>query len=432
MKKLKFLAFFICLTLSFNTVVFADELDAPSNDVEPSLSVENENVKEIDDNSEESDVNNENSSGEILEKEENNEFNEEISDEVPSETPSETPTEIPTETQIEIPTEPPIEPPVETPIDVPSDDVIKNEEENLLLNVELLGKHYDTILPYIDELQKKGVIVTTEYDYSDFYEEDYIMEVSCEDLSTLKEGDELLITVSLGKNDSAMLLTSNLSMTKSNMVQSNGDAANKGYMVDWDRIPASYEYNWDNSENCWTWGVWIDGQCYKTTRGEYSTDVRHKMQIYTDGTYVYLHIIFSRDYQVGFNGSDYRFTVNGNATRVQIECPNNGEGEYSGTVTHGDGAISGQIVEGSECHVFYNANNQNNQLELKVPLEELARQNPNISYGSSNTISYFSPNLMYESISCVGASTFPYIPVLIIFGIAIITFFSRKRILKDV
>ena len=416
MKKIKFLAFFICLTLSFNTVVFADELDAPSSEVEPSLSVENESIEDIEDNNEESNVDNENSSEENLENEENNELNKEISDEVPSETPTEIPTEIPTE------------PPVETPTDVPSDDVIENEEENLLLNVELLGKHYDTILPYIDELQKKGVIVTTEYDYSDFYEEDCIMEVSCEDLSTLKEGDELLITVSLGKNDFAMLLTSNLSMTKSSMTQSNGDAANKGYMVDWDRIPASYEYNWDNSSNCWNWGVWHGSQCYKTPEGTYSTDVRHKMQIYCDGSYVYLHIIFEREF--GVNGYDYQFTINGNTAKVQVNCPFTGSGEQYFQINHGDGSISGQVVEGGECHVFYD--NVNNQLELKIHLEEFARQNPNISYGSSNTISYFSPNLMYESISCVGASTFPYIPALIIFGIAVITFFSRKRILKNV
>ena len=50
-----------------------------------------------------------------------------------------------------------------------------------------------------------------------------------------------------------------------------------GDFSDWENLPCTYEYNWDNSQNFWQWGVWIDGVCYKTEPGTYSTDVRHKI-----------------------------------------------------------------------------------------------------------------------------------------------------------
>ena len=42
-----------------------------------------------------------------------------------------------------------------------------------------------------------------------------------------------------------------------------------GDFSDWNSLPESYEYNWDNSQNCWSYGVWVDGVCYKTEEGSY-------------------------------------------------------------------------------------------------------------------------------------------------------------------
>lgn len=414
MKDIKFFVFFICFIFLFNTVVYAEEIETPTIEEEFVQSAENAEDNEESTTNISEDIENkvEEEITEVEKQNEEIENTEEINNEESLDNGNSSTEELPVQEFIE---------------DSENEEIEKTIEEELSLNIDILGKNYDSILPYIEKLQEKGIIVNIEYDYSDFYEEDCVIDVSCEDLSTLVEGDELLITLSLGKINESLLLTSNLSMVQGNMTQSNGDAANKGYMVDWDRIPASYEYNWDNSSNCWNWGVWHGSQCYKTPEGTYSTDVRHKMQIYCDGSYVYLHIIFEREF--GVNGYDYQFTINGNTAKVQVNCPSSGSGEQYFQINHGDGSISGQVVEGGECHVFYD--NVNNQLELKIPLEEFARQNPNISYSSSNSIEFFTPNLMYNRISCVGASTFPYIPVLLVFGIAIITFY-RKKILKNV
>lgn len=204
-----------------------------------------------------------------------------------------------------------------------------------------------------------------------------------------------------------------------------------GDFSDWEGLPYSYEYNWDNSQNCWQWGVWVDGVCYKTEEGTYSTDVRHKMQLYCDGSYVYLHIIISRDYGSKFNGEDYQFWVDGNMAAFQVEWPGGGTitgnlgntspGVYPVEVRHRDSSMSYDVATGSSGYLKVNENNLNDELEIKIPLSELQRQNGNINSETISTIEFFTPNLMYRRISSAGTSTAPYIIGLICFALVCVT-----------
>lgn len=187
--------------------------------------------------------------------------------------------------------------------------------------------------------------------------------------------------------------------------------------IDWEGLPYSYEYNWDNSANCWYHGVWVDGVCYKTPEGTYSTDVRHKMQLYCDGTYVYLHVVISRDYGAKFNGEDYQFWIDGQMAAFQLEYMGGGTitgntsdlapGTYQVEVRHRDASMSYEVVPDSLAYFTKYDNDVNAEAELRIPLSELQRQNPNINLDSIGTIEFYTPNLMYRRIMASGADTFP-------------------------
>lgn len=218
-----------------------------------------------------------------------------------------------------------------------------------------------------------------------------------------------------------------------------------GYSDDWDDKAYSYEYNWDNSSNCWQWGVWIDGVCYKTEPGTYDTNVRHKISVYCDGTNVYLHIVFSRDYGAKFNGENYEFSLDGKNTRFQITW-NNGQvitnnlggvsaGRYPVEVRHGDGSISWSIAEGSAGYLTVKDNNVNDELEIAIPLSEFKRQNSSIDIDNLSTIEYQCSNLTYRKITCTGTPTGPTIFIFSMLGIITAGtgfYYSRKRKRKTV
>lgn len=210
-----------------------------------------------------------------------------------------------------------------------------------------------------------------------------------------------------------------------------------GNFSDWDGLPCSYEYNWDNSNNCWYYGVWVDGVCYKTPEGTYDTNVRHKMQLYCDGEYVYLHIIFSRDYYAKFNGEDYQFWINGNMAAFQVEWPNGGtitnnltnvgSGIYDVEIRHRNSSMSYSVVNNSKGKLKVNENNLNDELEIKIPLSEMKYQNNNINLDTISTIEFFTPNLMYRRISAAGTSTYPFILGIICIGIVSISILVLKK-----
>lgn len=188
--------------------------------------------------------------------------------------------------------------------------------------------------------------------------------------------------------------------------------------IDWTALPESYEYNWDNSSNCWQWGVWIDGKQYKTPKGKFDTNVRHKVQGYCDGTYVYLRLVMSRDYGDRVNGDDYQFWLDGNSTRFQLRTMDGHNltnkfgdikpGTHQVEIRHADHSISGEIVADSVAYVTKHSRKSNAVLELKVPLSEMARQNKKINLERLGVIEFYCPNLMYRRYRIAGASTFPF------------------------
>lgn len=149
-----------------------------------------------------------------------------------------------------------------------------------------------------------------------------------------------------------------------------------GYYDDWADKPHSWEYNWDNSSNCWIWGVYIDGVKYMTQYGTYDENVRHKMSLFCDGKYVYLYVKFSRDYGARFNGEDYQFWFDDQVASVQVERVGGGllteeinnysPGIYPVEVHHREQSMSYGIAQGSSAYITVHPNQINNELELKM------------------------------------------------------------------
>lgn len=207
-----------------------------------------------------------------------------------------------------------------------------------------------------------------------------------------------------------------------------------GDFSDWESLPCTYEYNWDNSQNCWQWGVWIDGVCYKTEPGTYSTDVRHKMQMYCDGTNVYLHIVYSRDYASRLNGNDFQFYINGQMSAFQLtqldgssfeKMSEKAPGVYEIDVRHRETHLSFTDVEGAVGYLHLTPDKVNNEIEILVPMSEMRRQSTNAR--SVTTIEFFTPNLMYRRISAVGTSTGPVLLLFMCGGIALWGWSYSKR-----
>ncbi len=214
----------------------------------------------------------------------------------------------------------------------------------------------------------------------------------------------------LPTSGSAMTYSSEFGLTNTADIQMDGS------FDDWEDIPVSYEYNWDNSGNCWYWGVWVDGVCYKTEEGTYDTNVRHAMQLYSDGACVYLHITFSRDYGAKFNGNDYQFYIDGEMAAFQVTDENGNEltgavagwepGVYTVQVRHRAGSVSSELAVCGEACIAVKEGGINNEIELKIYCEDFQYQNSNITFDNVSVIEFFTPNLMYRRITAAGVSTY--------------------------
>ena len=232
------------------------------------------------------------------------------------------------------------------------------------------------------------------YQYTDSAEAGAVYEVSLSDVVSEDGTRQVTIYISEGEDP---------------------DTSNGAAEVNWDEIPESYEYNWDNSQNCWNWGVWIDGECYKTPEGTYDTNVRHKIQLYSDDNYVYTRIVFSRDYQAAANGNWFNYTLDGQTASFQVEqydgkdLANNNlaPGTYGVAVRHANGDGSYSLANGASATYIVNDSLVNAELEIRIPLSEFAAQNSAINLDSVGTIEFFTPNLMYQSVKIEGASTSP-------------------------
>jgi len=192
-----------------------------------------------------------------------------------------------------------------------------------------------------------------------------------------------------------------------------------GYSDEWENLPSYYTYNWDNSQNCWVYGVWINGVKYLTPKNTYDTTVRHRMQIYTDNTYIYLLIEYSLDYQPLVNGDDFNFTVNSESHKFRIAYADNQSitGNVNKTVTGTNKVYvttyNNRKVEGADAALNMKNNRRNNMLEMRLPLSEFKMAGK----AGANEVKFFTPNLMYESISCAGTPTYasPILITLVIF-----------------
>lgn len=213
-----------------------------------------------------------------------------------------------------------------------------------------------------------------------------------------------------------------------------------GRFDDWNQIPHSYEYNWDNSNNCWYYGVWIDGVCYKTPVGTYDSNVRHKVGFYCDGENVYLHIEFSRDYYAKMNGENYSFSFDGNKAFVQLTY--NGKsisgnsnmtspGTYPVEVRHATGSDSFRIIDGAQAMVLVKPGNVNAELELKVPINSLKKQNPAIDPERATSVTWACSNLAYRTIVSTGTSTGPVALCAMSAGIVVAAYFLYDRRKKN-
>lgn len=179
----------------------------------------------------------------------------------------------------------------------------------------------------------------------------------------------------------------------------------------WQGYPLSYHYNWDNSQNCWQWGEYYNGNCYKTPVGTYDTNVRHAVGLYCDGQNIHLYVKYALIYMTRVNGDQFTFAVDGQSASFQFVFDDNGApitgcnrmpGTYRLDLRNANGSKSGSstgFVGTLEVH----ENNENDELELIIPLELLKQQNSAINLDTFSEITFFNPNLMYQTQTCAGA-----------------------------
>lgn len=180
-----------------------------------------------------------------------------------------------------------------------------------------------------------------------------------------------------------------------------------GSFTGWDDVPASYEFNWNKPD------ANVDGVHYTETN---STDVRHEMKLFSDGENVYLRIVYAREFKNGqvANGNDFQFWIDDQQMAAyQVQWPdgnqlsyNSGEpGVYMVEVRHRDSSWSYVLTDGAVAYYRINEDNLNNELELKIPISEFVKQNPDINLDNYSMIGFFTPNLMQDKIHTAGAST---------------------------
>ena len=282
------------------------------------------------------------------------------------------------------------------------------------------------------------VEVIKEYIYSNEAETDIVFKQSPIGSVSKEEAGKVYITVSMGRDPYETVVTG-IDDPLNQKIKSQ-------YGVNWGSLPEYYEYNWDNSMNCWVYGVWIDGVKYLTPEGTFNTNVRHLIQLYTDDKYVYTHIVFSRDYGNSANGSWFQYFVDGKMTAFQIETfegkqlanNNLSPGSYKVAVRHANGGNASGEVPGADAYYTVFDSQLNPHLEIRIPLSEMARQNPDISLDTIGTIGFFTPNLMMQGhvITIAGAGTAPLataaVTLVVIPTTAVILKKKRKKVKKEI
>ena len=278
-----------------------------------------------------------------------------------------------------------------------------NGEE--VLPSTLIGVDYNTI----SQIYDGAANVVKQYVISDTYEKDTIIDCS------IDEEGNMVMLISLGvpesevakENTNVGILESVGEKLESVFGDNSSAPAVDGSFTGWDDIPASYEFNWNKPD------AWVDGVHYTETN---STDVRHEMKLYSDGENVYLRVVFAREFCNGqvANGNDYQFWIDDTQMAAyQVEWPDGSSlsyntaepGTYQVEVRHRDSSWSYVLTDGAVAYYHVNEGNLNNELELKIPISEFVKQNPDINLDNYSMISFFTPNLMQGKLSAAGAST---------------------------
>lgn len=306
---------------------------------------------------------------------------------------------------------------------------ITEEPENAFINKDgeevfpstLVGVDYNTVAGSYDGETN----VLKQYAVSDTYAKDMIMD------SYIDENGNLVMVISQGapvaetQEKPESIVSNVLSALEPGMgLESEQGGSGSAPPIDgsgsgWDDIPVSYEYNWDNSANCWQWGNWVtdpvtgEQVCYKTEEGTYDSNVRHEMQMYSDGQNVYLKITYATIYGTHSNGDDFNFYIDGVGTKFGITQANGQTltgwspeaGTYVVDVRNGDSGSSYSIVDGAVAYYHVTDNNINNSLELKIPMEAFKAQNGAVNLDNYSMIQFFTPNLMYNRLTAAGSSS---------------------------
>lgn len=260
------------------------------------------------------------------------------------------------------------------------------------------------------------------YAYSSEIAEDIVYEQSIAGKVAAADAGQVHISISLGQEPDEILAVATQEVSPlstfglARYMEPEVTSASSQFGIDWDSLPASYEYNWDNSSNCWYQGVWIDGECFKSPEGKFNTDVRHKIQLYCDGQYVYLRIVYAREYKDLVNGSYFQFFVDDEMSVFQIMDQSGNAigktehfepGVHEMQVQHAGSHLSGKTVPDAKAYLTRHEKNFNPELELRIPLSEMQRQNDRINLEHIGKIEFFTPNLMHRRITASGASTYP-------------------------
>lgn len=277
--------------------------------------------------------------------------------------------------------------------------------------------------------EKSDVEIIKRYEYSSRYEEDIVFEQTPVGEASGEEAGKVYITISMGEEPDENLasVTEEVSIGNSfgiagylskESTETGASVTTSLVGIDWDSVPSSYEYVYDNSEGCWNWGMWKDGVCYKSPEGEYNTDVRHLMQFYCDGHYVYLRIVFATIADHEAYGDNYLFYLDGEQTQYQLALP--GEKSITGktedldagihqlVVEHVDSGLSGEEATGAIGYLIKNSG-ANAEVQIRIPLSEMWNQNTIIDLDNLNTIQFRCYPLMYRNLTASGASTFPWL-----------------------
>lgn len=319
--------------------------------------------------------------------------------------------------------------------EISSESKTENAQGVMVEIPDVRGKTEEEALQILESMEiPEGyhVEMIKEYAYSEEAETDIVYKQEPLGSVSIQDQEKIYLTISMGKEP---VEGANLKLNKFGIGGPINQSVPSRYGIDWDALPHSFEYNWDNSSNCWYHGVWIDGVKYTTPVGTYDTNVRHKMQLHCDGTNIYLHIVFSRDYMSSASAHLYEFFLDGERTAFRLDSYNGklltntdlNPGTYGVTVRHADSSDSFKIAEGASAYFTVFDSRVNAELEMKIPISEMVRQNPNINPDQIGSISFFSPNLTYRKVTISGASTFPFVFAAVTFILVLGSFYLIKR-----